>query len=114
MGRHQRRFGEPFRDPLIHLGAMVEYHLISAKDQSGLHQFGNKVLPGTFLGYALFAGKIWKGDISVADIEELENLDASEIHPRRLNAKEIITPKSGEHFDIPNRRWNRENVWKRP
>ena len=34
----------------------------------------------------------------VADIEELQNLDASDIHARRLNAKEIITPKSGEHF----------------
>ena len=33
----------------------------------------------------------------VADVEEeLENLDASEIHARRLTAKEILTPKSGE------------------
>ena len=35
------------------------------------------VLPGTFLGYALIAGGISKGDILVADIEELEKLDAS-------------------------------------
>ena len=37
-------------------GAMVEYHPISAKDQSRLHQFGARVLPGIFLGYALYAG----------------------------------------------------------
>ena len=37
----------------------------------------------------------------VADIEELEILGASEIHARRLNAKEIVTPKNGEHFIIP-------------
>ena len=37
----------------------------------------------------------------VADIEELENLDASEIHARRLSAKEVFMPKSGEHFTFP-------------
>ena len=29
-----------------------------------------------FLGYALHAGRIWKGDILVPDIEELEQLKA--------------------------------------
>ena len=28
--------------------------------------------------------KRWKGDIPVADIEELEQMDASEMHARRL------------------------------
>ena len=42
--------------------------------------------------------EIWEGDILVADIEELEKMDASEIHARRLNAKEVLTPQSGEHF----------------
>ena len=28
----------------------------------------------------------------VADIEELEEMDASELHARRLNAKEVLTP----------------------
>ena len=30
----------------------------------------------------------------VADIEQLEEMDASEIHARRLNAKEVLTPQS--------------------
>ena len=42
---------------------MVEYYPITAKDQSRIHQFGKKVLPGLFLGYALYAGGIWKGDV---------------------------------------------------
>ena len=71
---------------------MVEYHPISGKDLSRLHQFGPKVLPGIFLGYALHAGRIWKGDILVADIEELEHMDASDINEKRLNAKEVLTP----------------------
>ena len=29
----------------------------------------------------------------IADIEEMENLDSAEIHPRRLNAKEVLTPQ---------------------
>ena len=86
----ERRFGEPLKDPVIPFGAMAEYHLISAKDLSRLYQFGSKVLPGIFLGYALHARGIWKGDILVADIEESEKMDASEIYAKRLNAKEVF------------------------
>ena len=69
---YERRFGQPFKGPIIPFGSLVEYYPISAKDQSRIHQFGKKVLPGLFLGYALYACGIWKGDIMVADIEELE------------------------------------------
>ena len=34
----------------------------------GMHQFGAKVLPGKFFGYALYAG-IWKEDIMVATLK---------------------------------------------
>ena len=68
---YERRFGEPFKGPIIPFGSLVEYHPITAKDQSRIHQFGKKVLPGIFLGYALYAGGIWKGDVVVADLEEL-------------------------------------------
>ena len=52
----ERRFGQPFKGPIIAFGSLVEYHPITAKDQSRIHQFGKKVLPGLFLGYALYAG----------------------------------------------------------
>ena len=90
---HERRFGQTFKGLIIPFGSMVEYHPITAKDQSRIHQFGKKVLPGLFLGYALYAGRIWKGDVLIADLEEL---DASEIYSERLNAKEVIFPKQGE------------------
>ena len=84
---HERRFGEPLKGPGIPFGSMVEYHpFFSAKDQSRLLQFGEKVSLVTLLGHALFAGRIWKGDLMVADIEELEKSDPSEIHARSLNA----------------------------
>ena len=94
----ERRFGMPFDGPVIPFGAMVEYHPTSAKDQSRLHQFGAKILPGIFLGYALYAAGIWKGDIMVTDIEELEEMDASELHARRLNAKVVLTPQRSGNF----------------
>ena len=52
----ERSFGQPFKGPIITFGSLVEYYPISAKDQSRIHQFGKKVLPGLFLGYALYAG----------------------------------------------------------
>ena len=52
---YERRFGQPFKGPIIPFGSLVEYHPITAKDQSRIHQFGKKVLPGLFLGYALYA-----------------------------------------------------------
>ena len=69
----ERRFGEPCKRPDILSGAMLKCHPISAKDLSRLHQLGKKALPGIFLGYVLIAGGFWKGDILVADIEELGN-----------------------------------------
>ena len=43
---YERRFGEPFKGPIIPCGAMIEYHPTSPKDQARIHQFGKKVLPG--------------------------------------------------------------------
>ena len=93
---YERRFGQPFKGPIIPFGSLFEYHPVTAKDQSRIRQFGKKVLPGLFLGYALYAGGIWKGDVLVADPEELETMDASEIYSKILNAKEVIFPKQGE------------------
>ena len=88
--------GNHLNGPILPFGSLVEYHHITAKDQSRIHQFRKKVLPGLFLGYALYAGRIWKGDVLIADLEELETMDASDIYSKRLNAKEVIFPKQGE------------------
>ena len=58
---YERRFGQPFKEPIIPFGSLVEYYPISAKDQSRIHQFGEKVLPGLFLGYALYAEENLEG-----------------------------------------------------
>ena len=99
--------GNHLKDLIIPFGSLVEYHPFTAKDQSRIHQFGKKVLPGLFLGYALYAGRIWKGDVLIADLEEMETMDASEIYSKRLIAKEVIFPKEeGDYFS--NRRWTNQ------
>ena len=103
MGKHHAKdvLGNLFKGPIIPLGLLVEYHTITAKDQSRIHQFGRKVLPGLFLGYALYARGLWKGDVLVADLEELDIMDASEIYSKRLNAKEVIFPKEKGEIMFP-------------
>ena len=110
---YERRFGQPFKGPIIPFGSLVEYHSKTAKDQSRIHQFGKGVLPGLFLGHALNPGGIWKGDLLIADLEEMETLDASEIYSKRLNAKEEIFPKEKRRNYFPDRRWTNQTPWRR-
>ena len=44
----------------------------------------------------MYEGGIWKGDVLIAGLEELETMDASEIYSKRPNAKEVIFSKQGE------------------
>ena len=39
-----------------------------------------------------------KGDILIADLEDLEKLDASEMYPRRINAKEVLISHKRDEF----------------
>ena len=41
---YERRFGQPFKGPNIPFGSLVDYHPITAKDQSRIHQVGKKVV----------------------------------------------------------------------
>ena len=84
---YERRFGEPFKGPIILFGAMVEYHPISVRDQSRLHHFGKKVFPQIFLRYELIAGGIWKGDILTA---ELETLHASKMEMNSFSQWQMV------------------------
>ena len=48
----------------------------------------------------MYAGGIWKGDVLIADLEELETKNAAEIYSKRLNAKEVIFPKENGKFKM--------------
>ena len=100
---YERRFWLPFKGQIIPFGSLVEYHL---------HQFGKKVLRGLFLGYALYAARIWKGDVLIADLEELEN------DGRIGNLLEKTQCERGDvsqtrRIYFSNRRWTNQNPWRR-
>ena len=72
---------------------------MTAKDQSRIHQFGkNKFYLDCSSDTLCTQGGIWKGDVLIADLEELETMDASEIYSKRLNAKEVIYPNKENLF----------------
>ena len=96
----ERRFGQPFKGPTIPFGSLVEYHPITAKDQSRIHQFGKKSYLDCSSDMHCTREGLWKGGVLLAGLEELETMDASEIYANRLNAKEVIPfhPKFMQFF----------------
>ena len=97
-----RRFGRNFfQGPIIPFGSLVEYHATTAKDII----LERKYYLDCSSNMLSTRGEFWKGDVLIADLEELETMDASEIYSKRLNAKEVIFPKQGEFiFPIENGR----------
>ena len=61
----------------------------SQKTKGLLHQFGKKMFPAIFIGYALISGEGWTGDWIIADWHDIENNVASEVHVARLKSKEV-------------------------
>ena len=102
---HERRFGEPFKGPISPFGAMVEYQPISARDHARLHKSGLEVPPGIFLGYALIAGGTRKGDYLIAEIEELENFEASEILSPKIECTRSLDSSEKRRICITCGRW---------
>ena len=52
-------FGDLFSGLIIRFGSMIEYHPVSADDQSGLHQLGREVLPRIFRTHLLHAQRVY-------------------------------------------------------
>ena len=44
-------------------------------------------------------GSGWTGDLLVADVEELENNIASEVHVTRFKEKEVKIPNEGKQYE---------------
>ena len=110
---YERRFGIPLNGPIIPFGAMVEYHPISSKDQSRLHQFG-----ATSLARYVFRFCIKRDG-------NLERRHYGRRHWRIGGDGRIGTPRQKAQckgrgnaakkwkFHIPSRRWNSQNIWRR-
>ena len=79
--------------PLLHF----ERRFIKAEDEAYCQfRLERKFCLDCSLDMDYTRGGIWKGDVLIGDLEELETMDASEIYSKRLNAKQVILPKQGE------------------
>ena len=103
MGEH-RTNGAP-ENHFIPFGSLVESHASTVFDLLRFHQFGKTVLRGILLEYVWYGEReFWNEVLVVADLEQLDKVDASEFHAERLSAKEVISPKFVKMF-FPSRRW---------
>ena len=98
---YERRFGQPFKGPIIPFGSLVEYHPFYCEGPVKNPSIWKESLTWIIPWIRIVRGGIWKGDILVADMKELETMDASEIYSKRLNAKEVIFPKEKGNFIFP-------------
>ena len=121
MGRRPMKdvLGNHLKDRLLHLVHWLSTILLLRRTSQESIYLERKVLPGKFLGFALHAGGIWKGDITVADVEELEEMDASKLDARRLSAKEVLTPQWSGRFICPvahetAKIFGENSVWEHP
>ena len=111
--KHMSSHMSAHKGPIIPFGAMVEQHPISARNQSRLHQFGKKVLPGIFPGYALIAGSNLErrysdyGSGRIGKVGRIRNLSSKNQCKRSTNASKEI------EFHFPNCRWYSKFVRKR-
>ena len=83
------------------------------REQSRLHQYGKKVLPGIFLGFALVAERTWKGDMLIADLDELENGAHQKFILEESKRKEYGYLIKRRWIHIPGSRWYSKIVRKR-
>ena len=103
MGRRPMKdvLGNHLKDRLFLLVHWLSITLFLRKTSRESINLERKSYLDCSFGYALYAGGIWKCDLLVADIEELETMDASEIYSKRLNEKEVIFPKENGKFIFP-------------
>ncbi len=96
------RFGIDFPGPKIAFGAEVRYKPASPKGQEGIHKFGDKMLPGIFLGYDQHAGGGWSGDLLIANQEEIAQAESvSDIYIRRVPQREMEVRSISNDFVFP-------------
>ena len=112
---HERRFGEPSRGPIIPFGAMVEYLLVAAKDLLRLFPVGQE----SFTSYQVDSSAVYctwgESGTETSWLQTLRSWKGWTLlksHPWRLNAKELLTPKTSQN-EISGRRRNSQTIWRR-
>ena len=119
---YERRFQESFQGPLIPCGALTEYLRKTPREtKREFFKSGRKVLPGSItrnLSRICFdrGRNLERRHSDCPDNPRIRNVEnASEIYPRRLNAKEVlVTHKDGDFVQEPSGRWFTTNCFQEP
>ena len=110
---YERRLGKPVNGPVIPFGAMVEYHPISAKDISKLHQFGPKSLARYIPRLCI----VCEENLERRDYDRRQwriRADGRIRTPRpKTQCKGSVNANERRKFHIHSRRWNSQNFWRR-
>ena len=77
-----------FKEPIVPNGSLVEYHPVIAKGPVKSPSIWKESLTWIvpLIRIVRWRG-IWKGDVLVADLEELETMDASEIYSKKTQCE---------------------------
>ena len=67
---------------------VIDYHTNSVLNLLRFHQFGSFASPGTLLDDVWWE-KFWNGVLFVADLQQVDEMDESEFHAEKLNAREV-------------------------
>ena len=101
---YERRFGKPFKGPIIPFGSLVEYYTISAKDQSRIHQCERK----SYLDCSSDTDctRVYFGRVTywLQTLRSWRRWTHRKSTRKRLNAKEVIFPKEKWIFPATNGR----------
>ena len=107
---YERRFGEPFKRAnntfWINGWISSDFTEWPSKNSSIWQE-------SVTWNLSWLAGGIWKGDILIADLEDLEKLNASDICTRITNAKEVLIRQKRWWIHIPICRWYSKNCQER-
>ena len=99
---YERRFGQPFKGPLIPFGSLVEYHPITGEGPVKNPSIWKESL--TWIVPRIRSVRGWNfGSVTcwLQTLRSWRRMGASEIYSERLNAKEVIFPEEKRIFILP-------------
>ena len=94
--QYERRFGEPFKGPIMPFGARF-LRETSPGSTNSVRKFYLEYSSDMYWSQGEFGKEI----LWLQTLRSWKILDASEIHARRVNAKAVMTPHKSEHSIFP-------------
>ena len=110
---YERRFGQPFKGPIIPFCSLVEYHPKLRRTSQESVNLERKSYLDCSSDTHRTRGEFGKGDVLIADLETLEMMDASEIHSKKIQCKRSDISQRKSRIDFSNRIWTNQTLCRR-